>query len=283
MTKPVAVRLQGKDKLSLAADAWGEATDAPILLSHGGGQTRHSWQGTARVLSERGWHVVNYDHRGHGESDWSPDGIYKIETHAQDQEHIARSFTQPPIVVGASLGGLSALLAQGDSEQQLYRAIILVDIVPQMDQRGAAEIIAFMERTNSAGFDTLEEAAGVIAGYTGRKKRVSPQGLGKNLRLGEDGKYRWHWDPARRSGQPVNSAYRQRLHECADKMELPTLLVRGGLSDGLSEEGAQSFLKQCPHAEYVNVKNAAHMVAGDRNDIFADSVIEFLARAAPAR
>ena len=57
--------------------------------------------------------------------------------------------------------------------------------------------------------------------------------------------------------------------------------MRGGLSDVLSEDGAQSFLKQCPHAEYVNVKNAAHMVAGDRNDIFADSVIGFLARVAP--
>ena len=46
---------------------------------------------------------------------------------------------------------------------------------------------------------------------------------------------------------------------------------------------AQSFLKQCPHAEYVNVANAAHMVAGDRNDIFAESVIAFLKRVAPAR
>jgi non-heme chloroperoxidase len=62
---------------------------------------------------------------------------------------------------------------------------------------------------------------------------------------------------------------------------VPTLLVRGGLSDVLSEEGAQSFLAQCPHAEYVNVANAAHMVAGDRNDIFAESVIAFLKRVVP--
>jgi pimeloyl-ACP methyl ester carboxylesterase len=71
------------------------------------------------------------------------------------------------------------------------------------------------------------------------------------------------------------------LSVCADQITLPTLLVRGGLSNVLSEEGAQSFLAQCPHAEYVNVENAAHMVAGDRNDIFADSVIGFLKRVAP--
>jgi pimeloyl-ACP methyl ester carboxylesterase len=51
----------------------------------------------------------------------------------------------------------------------------------------------------------------------------------------------------------------------------------------LSEDGAQSFLKQCPHAEYVRVEKAAHMVAGDRNDNFAGAVIEFLGRVVPAR
>jgi non-heme chloroperoxidase len=74
-----------------------------------------------------------------------------------------------------------------------------------------------------------------------------------------------------------------RLEACSRNLKLPTLLVRGGLSDVLSEEGAQSFLALCPHAEYVNVTDAGHMVAGDRNDIFATSVIEFLSRTVPVR
>ena len=49
----------------------------------------------------------------------------------------------------------------------------------------------------------------------------------------------------------------------------------------LNEEGARSFLRMCPHSEYVNVANAAHMVAGDRNDIFGNAVIDFLSRAVP--
>jgi non-heme chloroperoxidase len=61
------------------------------------------------------------------------------------------------------------------------------------------------------------------------------------------------------------------------------LLVRGGLSDVLSEDGAQAFLTQCPHAEYVNVTGAAHMVAGDRNDVFSGSVVDFLHRVVPPR
>ena len=54
--------------------------------------------------------------------------------------------------------------------------------------------------------------------------------------------------------------------------------MRGGLSDILTEEGAQEFIETCPHAEYVNVTDAAHMVAGDRNDIFSEAVVEFLQR-----
>jgi non-heme chloroperoxidase len=76
--------------------------------------------------------------------------------------------------------------------------------------------------------------------------------------------------------------HQTRLEACAATLTLPTLLVRGGLSDVLSESGAHAFLKLCPQSEYVNVPGAAHMVAGDRNDIFGNAVIEFLSRVVPA-
>ena len=65
-------------------------------------------------------------------------------------------------------------------------------------------------------------------------------------------------------------------------LNLPVLLVRGALSDLLTEEGAQAFLKQCPQAEYVNVRGAGHMVAGDENDVFGDAVTGFLGRVVKA-
>ena len=101
------------------------------------------------------------------------------------------------------------------------------------------------------------------------------------MRLGADGKYHWHWDP-RFLTVPRNIGLRlDRLEACARNLRLPTLLVRGGLSDVLSEDGARDFLTLCTHCEYVNVTGAAHMVAGDRNDHFADAVTAFLARAVP--
>ena len=73
-----------------------------------------------------------------------------------------------------------------------------------------------------------------------------------------------------------------RLEACAVALDLPTLLVRGGLSDVLSEAGAAEFLALCTQSEYVNITDAGHMVAGDRNDIFGRAVIDFLTRTVPA-
>jgi len=262
--------------MRLSAEAWGDPANPSVLLSHGGGQTRHSWQDTARQLAGRGWYVVNYDHRGHGESDWSPDGQYSLAIHAADQRAVARAMPTPPIVVGASLGGLSALLAQGETDEALFRAIVLVDITPHMNQEGTREIMDFMESTQRAGFDTLEDAAEVIARYTGREKRINPAGLEKNLRVGEDGKYRWHWDPnflslrGDATGQPV------RLSRAAVNVDLPIMLVRGRESNVVTEETARQFLELRPDAAYVDVAEARHMVVGDRNEIFTAAVLEFI-------
>jgi non-heme chloroperoxidase len=132
------------------------------------------------------------------------------------------------------------------------------------------------------GFDSLAEVAAAIARYQPHRERPhSLAGLAKNVRLGADGKYRWHWDPRFRAATRDLDKRQQRLEACARRLKLPTLLVRGGLSDVLSEAGAQSFLELCPHCEYVNVANAAHMVAGDRNDVFGNAVIGFLSRVVP--
>ncbi|MEC7657718.1 MAG: alpha/beta hydrolase, partial [Pseudomonadota bacterium] len=154
------------------------------------------------------------------------------------------------------------------------------DMAPTIERDGQNKIQAFMDQ-NPDGFESLQEVAEAISNYQPHRKRPRKlDGLAKNVRLAANGKYVWHWDPAFRRNR-ASGEYRQRLSAAADNLSLPVLLVRGGLSDVLSEEGAQSFLRQCPHAEYVNVANAAHMVAGDRNDIFANAVIEFLLRVAP--
>jgi non-heme chloroperoxidase len=186
-----------------------------------------------------------------------------------------------PVLVGASMGGGTSLVAVGEDHVDAT-ALVMVDIGPRAEPEGVARILGFM-RQNPEGFGSLEEVADAIARYQPHRSRPRTlDGLAKNVRLGADGRYRWHWDPRFLGMRFDLEKRRERLEACARRLSLPTLLVRGGLSDVLSEEGAQEFLELCPQCEYVNVTGAAHMVAGDRNDIFGNAVIAFLARVVPA-
>lgn len=271
----------GVEGVRIAGDAWGDPDGPLVILLHGGGQTRHAWKGTGETLGRAGYHAVALDARGHGDSDWAPEGAYGQDLMVRDLVEVLHQLgDRRPVLVGASMGGGISLQAVGDDWVDAT-ALVLVDMAPRLEPEGVANILAFMDGRPD-GFASLDEVADAIAGYQPHRERPrSTAGLGKNVRLGADGRYRWHWDPRWRQGSPDLEAMYQRQAACARKLTLPTLLVRGGLSDVLSEEGAQSFLELCPHAEYVNVTGASHMVAGDRNDIFANAVIEFLARVVP--
>ncbi|MDP6874697.1 MAG: alpha/beta hydrolase [Alphaproteobacteria bacterium] len=276
-------RWPGAGGVMIAGDTWGDPRGPLVVLQHGGGQTRHAWKGAGESLGRSGYHAVAFDARGHGDSDWAEPDDYGPDFMVEDLRCVAQALgSDNPILVGASMGGGVSLLAIGMGEVDA-KALVLVDMAPKMEPEGQRKIQEFMSQKPD-GFDTLDEVAEAIANYQPHRKRPrNLDGLVKNVRLGANGKYRWHWDPARRKSHvPGSPIYRQRLHDAAENLSLPTLLVRGGLSDVLSEAGAQSFLEQCPQAEYVSVKDAAHMVAGDRNDIFAGAVIEFLGRVAPA-
>jgi pimeloyl-ACP methyl ester carboxylesterase len=272
------VTFAGRNGVTVAGDAWGSPNDPPVILLPGGGQTRHAWGGTARRLAEAGWQAVSLDLRGHGDSDWAPDADYELDAFIGDLLAVRASFAQRPAVVGASLGGVTALLAQGESPGDEFSAIVLVDIAPRMEREGVERIVSFM-RAHLDGFPNLEAAADAIAQYLPhRPRRADMGGLSKNLRLGRDGRYRWHWDPEFVMGMRRSTASRQpdRLLAAASNIRIPALLIRGQMSDVISEASAAEFLGAVPHAKYVDVSNAGHMVAGDKNDVFADAVIEFL-------
>jgi len=279
-----AMRFELSTGVSIAADAFGDPSNQTVLFLHGGGQTRHAWGGAAKALAELGFYTICTDHRGHGESAWSTEGGYTLEVFARDLLALVEHFDEKPIIVGASLGGVSALRAEAISDQPVAKALVLVDTTPRMSASGVTRILRWM-LDGLEGFGSLEEAADAIAAYLPhRPRRTDLSGLAKNLRLGDDGRYRWHWDPEMiRSWNPENwsdtAAAQEEIQERLDnaaKISMPMMLIRGRLSDVVSEENAQEFLRFVPHAEYVDLKDAAHMVAGDRNDAFTESVADFI-------
>jgi non-heme chloroperoxidase len=272
-------RFEGFEGISLAADVWGEEASPPVLLMHGGGQTRHAWGSTARALAAAGWRAITLDLRGHGDSGWARNGDYSFTTFAADCIAVCDQLETPPVLVGASLGGVAAILAEGNSDRVVSRGLVIVDITPQSNAAGIQRIKDFMI-SGLGGFATLEEAADAIAAYTPHRERtVNPAGLQKVLRLGADGRWHWHWDPRfmDRGRTEVPGPDFQGLFEAAlANVQVPTLLVRGKLSDVVTEEGVKDFLAKVPHAKLADVSDAAHMVAGDQNDVFSNAVIDFL-------
>jgi pimeloyl-ACP methyl ester carboxylesterase len=279
------ITLEGRHGIHLAADVEGDPDAPPVMLFHGGGQTRHAWGTTLKVLGASGWRAYSVDLRGHGESEWDPDGDYTMDAFAEDIRVLAKAMPQPPALVGASLGGIASMAAIGESEgPPIARALVLVDVAPTIEMDGALRIGAFMAEHMEDGFASLEDVADAIAAYNPHRPRPSDlSGLRKNLRQRPDGRWAWHWDPRFISGRfgsqdETRSSLvdPERLRVAAKKLTIPVLLVRGRMSDLLSEEGAQELLELVPHARLADVAGAGHMVAGDRNDLFNDAVVSFL-------
>ncbi|BBZ14973.1 alpha/beta fold hydrolase [Mycobacterium branderi] len=270
---------------SLCADRWVAGGDrGALLMLHGGGQTRHSWNRAARSLAAEDWQVFTVDARGHGQSAWAPDGDYSIDGFVADflliTEQVQRLTRTPipPVVVGASLGGITALLGQGE-RGGAARALVLVDIAPRIEMAGAQRVGAFM-RSAPSGFASLEEVADAVAAYQPHRRRpANTDNLRRNVRYGEDGRLYWHWDPQfLRLGDEANDAplRHQRLIAAARRIDVPTLLVRGAMSDIVSDDGVDELLELIPAARVVDVAGAAHMVAGDDNAVFVDQMTDFL-------
>ncbi len=273
-------RFKTASGLTLTADVGGPETGQPVILLHGGGQTRHSWRRALSELVAAGHKVISPDWRGHGESQWCPNGRYTLDDYIADLGLIMDSLPSAPILVGASLGGVVSLVGLGEQQLPFARAIVLVDVVPRMEPAGVKEIIDFMS-ANSDGFVSIDAAADAVAQYLPhRTRRSSRDGLLKNLRRRSNGRYYWHWDPAIHSNArspDYIEAMARRMEAAARLIKVPTLVVRGGDSRVVSAEGVAHLAELIPHACYVDVAGAGHMVAGDQNDGFNAVIREFLA------
>jgi pimeloyl-ACP methyl ester carboxylesterase len=277
---------EGVGGLRLVGDERGEPGNPTVVLLHGGGQTRHSWGGSATTLAERGWQSITLDGRGHGESDWAADQDYRLSSFAGDvKAFVETRLDRPPFLIGASLGGLTSILLAGELAPGIARGIVLVDIVPDMEQAGANRIQQFMAEHARTGFASLEEVADAVAAYNPHRPRPTDlNGLRKNVRE-RDGRWYWHWDPAFVGGTadlpPTEISETERLMDDVGHIVdggTPVMLVRGRVSDLVSEEKAEQFRARFPTVEYVDVSGAGHMVAGDRNDAFTAAVVDFLDR-----
>lgn len=276
-----AIKWKGHGDLMLCGERWGYSDATPVIFLHGGGQTRHTWAATAERVATRGYAAFTVDCRGHGDSDWAADGDYSIDSLIADLgTFIEICELKSPILVGASMGGLTSLVAIGEKHLK-SSGVVLVDIAPRLETGGVERIVSFM-RGHPDGFETIEQAHAAVVAYNPHRKQASDtSGLQRNLRLCQDGRYRWHWDPQlldhpERANPEMAILQQARRIEAARNICVPAMLVRGTKSDIVSDECVNELRELIPHIDVVEIANAGHMVAGDRNDLFADAVITFL-------
>lgn len=247
-----------------------------VLLAHGFGQTRHSWAGTQERLGDAGFGSLAWDMRGHGESQSNPaNHSYSVSDFIGDHIAAAGLVGGQPVLVGASMGGLTGLLAQ--ASHRPFSALVLVDVTPRWEAAGMQRIHNFMT-AHPDGFESYDHAARVIHDYLPhRRARKSDEQLAKLLRFDHQQRLRWHWDPRLLSEFVADSQHLQEtIAEEARKIDVPVLLISGGRSDLVSDDTVAHFLERVPHATHVRLPEATHMLAGDDNDAFTDAVLAFL-------
>jgi len=275
---PESRTISAGDGVALFSDHWPGA-GRTLLYAHGFGQSRLSWTGAASSMAARGFSGDALDARGHGLSGWNPENTpYTIEQFIGDAETVARRQPQPPIWIGASMGGLVGI-ALAARHPELLRALVLVDVTPRWEEAGVNRIMEFM-RAHPNGFANVEEAQSEVARYLPhRAQRAEPDRLQRMLVPMANGRLRWHWDPRLLADiGTTGRAEMQLLADAARQLKLPVLLVSGSKSDVVSRQTIDEFLNLVPHAEHRTVADATHMVVGDDNTTFAIHLADFIER-----
>jgi pimeloyl-ACP methyl ester carboxylesterase len=254
----------------LSALRWGDAPPELVLL-HGGAQNAHTWDTVALAL---GRPLVAIDLPGHGHSDWRADQAYWPEENARAVAVAIRALApDAAAVVGMSLGGLTALALTG-AAPELVRRLVLVDVTPGVDEGKASAITAFIAGPESfASFDEMLERT-VLFNPT-RSESSLRRGVLHNAAPRADGTWAWRYD---RFHLPEGGEVPDfgALWEHADRITVPTMLVRGADSPVVDDADVAELRRRLPAVRIEVVDGAGHSVQGDRPVELARLLEDFL-------
>ena len=240
---------------------WGTEGKQCILFLHGALQQGHSWDFVALPLCVD-YHVLALDARGHGDSQWAPDGDYSPEAHQRDLDGFVEALgLEPFILVGHSMGGRNAY-TYASRHPKRVNALAIVDIGPQVNREGQDRIRRF--RVLPDELNSYQEFATRVQEYTGRPRLQVLGSLKYSIRQRPDGKWTWKYDKLLRTpGYRPEDPPPDKLWECLAGIRCPTLIVRGSESDILATEVMEEMLRVIPKSTAAVVPRAGHLVAGD--------------------
>ncbi len=258
---------------------WGAPDAPPIVLLHGGHQSAHSWDLVSLYLARR-YRVLALDQRGHGDSEWARDVEYTNHAMSLDAEAFIDALElQRPLLMGHSMGGRNAMLLTRRNPS-LLRALVVVDVGPELSDRGR-QVIAGFVRANEE-FDDLEHFVRNVQQYDPYRSREHIERTVKyNMLQRADGKYVSKCDSnPRRIGLVRNTGPLENITlDDARAFDLPVLLVRGADSRILTADAAERFRDALPNGTLVTVANCGHNVHGQNTKGFIEAIGPFLDQA----
>jgi pimeloyl-ACP methyl ester carboxylesterase len=251
-----------------------------VVFLHGGGQSRYSWRRAAQALQAHGFPCLIFDMRGHGDSDWIPQGDYRIDAFAADLECVLQQWARPVILVGASLGGLTSIVVAGRRNAQV-RAVVLVDSVPLVNEALVNHYLEWLSHAADEGFESPQAALEHLRTQF-PESAPSLASIERSMRRTPAGRWRWHWDQRIVVGPTSSTALglQDHLERCANGVRVPLLLVRAGASDFVTPQALEHLRRCAPQLETAVLPGARHMIVGDDNLPFVEVALPFLERCA---
>ena len=255
---------------------WGDPAAPPIVLLHGGHQSAHSWDLVSLHLARK-YRVLALDQRGHGDSEWARDVEYSNREMALDALAFMDAMAlERPILIGHSMGGRNSLLLTKQAPGRL-RALVIVDVGPEVSDRGRAAIAGFVQENQE--FENLEQFVANVRKYDPYRPLEHIERTVKyNMLQRADGKFVSKCDsnPRRlgivRGGGPLDNI----TLDDARGFDLPVLLIRGEKSNILAEDAAERFRDALPNGRLVTVPNCGHNVHGQNTLGFIGALGGFL-------
>ena len=272
---PEVCRLQGTEILFNYLH-WGSVGDQPMLLLHGRSQTAHSWDFLGLSFAEK-YGVIALDQRGHGDSEWSAEADYSMEAFQRDLDEISTLLSlKRMILVGLSMGGRNAWMF-ASRHPELVEALVIVDSGPEITETGTKRINRFIELPDQvASYDEFVER---VHQFNPRRNIEQIRGsLRHNIRQIESGVWTWKYDKVLRQAKSSLEEWPQdALWEALSKIACPTLIIRGGESDILSDSIVREMVSCIDDSRSVTIEGAGHLVPGDKPVKCIESIQEFLA------
>jgi pimeloyl-ACP methyl ester carboxylesterase len=283
--QPRDLRVKGANGAELHLLEW-STEGVPMLLLHGFGNEAHIWDDFAPVVAPH-YRTLALDHRGHGQSDWDPDGRYEIDALVDDVESVTAALgIERMVLVGHSLGGRVSKLFAGRHPARIA-GLVIVDIGPEVDARGSLRIRSDVESNLSPAFDSVEEYARTLSlSYPAATPEALRRMALHGLRRRADGRLELVTDPAWRGVTAGRGTSRdaeqeeslgQQMWDALAALPCPALVVRGAASDILSPEVADRMVDDVlPNGRLAVVPRAGHSVMTDNPQGFNDAVATFV-------